>query len=215
MTTADLIKKIKTNLEEFTPDGVALPFDETYLSTVMQEAAREITMVAPARLITPTDIPMENTNVPPVPQIFYKDSKSYIRVPSDYLRLYEIKFPLWKRSVRQAYPVESPEYRMQENESLAPGYGRPFVGIVDTPWVAGSPSYLWLECGRVENPAPATITPIATYVKIPAPEDIKTQLVDSYCWLCAAKLFIILEQPNSAKMAMDQYVQGLKIIGNS
>jgi hypothetical protein len=215
MNRSALINRIKIKMDEFTPSGVALPFDE-YIGPILDDSAISLIKVSPLHLLTPTPITLTSETGPSlVSLVKYAGDKSYIPVPVDYVRLYEIKYPLWKRSVRKAIPVESQAYRPQENEYLKGGYGRPFVAIVQTS-VSGEAATRYFECSKVIEPAnDETLTPIALYVKKTAPEDLNDSLADALTWLCTSNLLMIMGYADKAKMALEKYTASLTMLANS
>ena len=197
MDRVGLVNKVKIKMDEFTPDGVDLPFDD-YIGPTLDECAREILEKAPLFLITP--MPLSLTGV------IYKDDKAYIPVPSDYVKLYEIRYPLWKKSVRRAISTQDPEYKNQENEYIKAGYGRPVVAIVNTSVTPGVVAN-YLECAKVVDNGD---TPIALYVKTDKPENLNDVLADPLSWLCAAKLFGIMGYADKAKLAYEQFTSSME-----
>lgn len=200
MERAGIINKVKIKMDELTPDGVALPFEEL-IGPTLDDCAKEIQVKAPLHLLAPTAIPSTGTK--------YVNNKSYIPVPTDYIKLYEMKYPLWKRSVRRAVLPEDPAYASRENEYLT-GYARPFVAIVNTTVATAASKYF--ECSKVLDSA----TPdIATYVKIAKPEELNDLLVDALAGLCASKIFGILGEGEKAQIMAAQSEAALITIGNS
>lgn len=199
MLRAELISRVKIKLDEYTPSGVSIPFED-YIGPLLDESARDILKRAPLYLMTPSSILLTNT--------LYADDKSYIPAPANFIRLYEIKYPLWKRSVSEAISRQNPGYQVQENEYLKSGYGRPSVTIVETA-INGGTVAKYLECGKVVDPAPGTLTPIATYVKTDVAENLNDLLVDSLTWLTASKIFVITGYGDKAKITLDLSNQAL------
>jgi hypothetical protein len=148
------------------------------------------------------------TNIPSTGTLFLND-KSYIPVPVDFIRLYEIKYPLWKRSVRESISRQNQNYQVQENEYLKSGYGRPSVAIVETS-INGGTVDKYLECSKVLDSA---IPDVATYVKTFGttldPENLNDQLVDALTWLCVSKTLGVFGYGDKAKLAMEQANQSL------
>lgn len=201
MERAGLINQVKVKMDEFTPGGVGLPFDET-IGPVLDECAREILKMAPLHLLTPTVIPL--TGGTPVASIVkYSADKAYIPVPADYIRLYEVRYPLWKKSVRKAIAVEDPEYKIQENEYLKGGYGRPAVSVITTS-IAGTMAK-YFECSKVVDPGAIALTPVALYIKSVKPEALPDILADALTWLCASKVFVVQGYADKAKLVMEQF----------
>jgi hypothetical protein len=195
MERSGLIDKVKINLDEYTPDGVSLPFDD-YIGPVLDECATSLLKAAPLHLLTPSKIV--------ITEVVYQNDKAYIPIPADYIRLYELKYPLWKVSVRQAISTENPEYSTQDNPFLKGGYGRPCVAIVTTAIGSGDITK-YLECSKVlSDSEEANLVPLALYVKSAKPEELNDLLADALAWLCASKIFEIQAMINESKMAMEQ-----------
>lgn len=212
MDRAGLINKVKIKMDEFTPDGVSLPFDE-YIGPLLDESARNVQQICPLHLLTPTAIPLVNGET----QLSkFENNKSYIPVPADYVRLYALKYELWKKTVKRAVPVESPEYKIQDNEYLTGGYGRPFVAIVQTS-IGGAAAGKYFECSKVVAPvSPSTLTPsIALYVKTAKPEELTDNLAEPLTWLTASKVFSVLGLSNQSKTTYEQYQISLNQLANS
>lgn len=193
MTRNELINIVKLKLDEYSPDEFSsLPYED-YISPLLDESAKDIVKRGPLRLLTPTNIPLGT--------VLYKNNKSYIPVPSDYVRLYEIKYPLWEKSVREAISPENPLYKIQENIFTKGGYSRPCVSIIWTS-VNGEPISLYFECSRVDDPGAEILLPTAAYVKITLPEDLNDQLADSLTWLCVSKIYGVLGYGDKASFAL-------------
>jgi len=202
-----LINMVKIKLDEFAPEGATLPFDET-IGPMLDESARTILETGPLFLITPEPIPTEEGE-PLVSIIKYEENKAFIPVPNDFIRLYRIKFPLWKKHVIRTISEENPLYKIQENEFLASGYGRPYVAIVNRKFTGDASIKRYFECGRVEDPAPASITPTALYVKNCKPEELNDLFANILTWLCTSKVFGVLAYADKAKMAFEQFQNDL------
>lgn len=202
MNRTTLINGVKIKLDEYTPSGVSLPLD-TFIGPLLDESARDILKKGPLHLLNPTQIPITSGD-PPATTILYEDDKAYIPVPSDFIRLYEIKFPLWKRSVIEAISKGNPEYRIQENEYLRAGYGRPVVAIVLTS-VKGGAVTRYFECAKVEDPGSDSITPVALYVKSDLAENIADQFSDSLEWLATSKVLTSMGYLDKAAITLQQH----------
>lgn len=199
MDRTGLINKVKVILDEFAPEGVGMPFDE-YIGPLLDESAHEIILEGPLYLLTPLSIPLTSGD-PATSILKYADDKAYIPVPSDFVRLHEVKFPLWKRSVREAISRENEKYNVQENEYLRAGYGRPCVALVRKQFSGTLAKYL--ECGKaIANAVPDT----ALYVKETLPEDLAEEFADTLCWRAASKVLSTLGDVNRAKVALEQSV---------
>lgn len=203
MTRTELANKVKIILDEFSPGGVGLPFDE-YIGPALDESAREIVLEGPLYLLTPSVIPLMSTGTPPESLVRYEDDKAYIPEPGDFARLYELKYPPWKKSVRETISRDNQQYKLQENQYLRSGYARPFVARITRSFEGTAPGR-YLECGRVENPGSGTLVPpVALYVKNTRPEDLALEFTDALCYRAAGKVLISLGDLNKAKVALEQ-----------
>ena len=134
----------------------------------------------------------------------FVNNKCYIPKPADFLRLYEMKFPLWVKSVREITKPDSDAGKIQDNPYLASGIGRPTV-ILTTTWPTGGSLREYLVCGKVASLS----IPIALYVKIPKPETLPDQLIDSLTWLAAGKVSQIGGRGDLAQGLTQQYHNSL------
>jgi len=198
MERTGLINLVKIKLDEYTPEGVSLPFDD-YIGPMLDESSKDIQEKGPIHLLTSTELPCDD--------IIFQNNKAYIPVPADYIRIQEIKFPLWKKSVRVAISTENPNYTIQDNEFLAAGYARPIVTVLSTNIVDGLKKYL--ECAKVlDNTTPS----VASYIKKLKPEEMPDILAESISWLCASKILHIGGQADKARLAYEQFANSLIII---
>jgi hypothetical protein len=203
MTRSELIIRVKTKLDEYAPTGASLPFDD-YVGPLLDEAARDLLERAPLHLMTPTSIPYSAS--------VYENEKSYIPVPDDFVRLYEIKYPLWKKSVRTAISRENPEYQIQENEFIKGGYGRPVVAVVTTS-VLGGAIDKYLECSKViDGATPLVATYVKTFGTTLDPENLNDQLADALTWLCSSKVMEILGYKEKAQALAQQFQNSMTLL---
>jgi len=198
MDRTGLINKVKVIIDEFAPEGVGMPFDE-YIGPLLDESAREITLEGPLYLLVPLSIPLTSGD-PEASILKYADDKAYIPVPDDFVRLHEVKFPFWKRPVREAISQGNEKYNIQENEYLRAGYGRPFVALIRKQFPGDTPKR-YLECGKALADA---VPDTALYVKKSLPEDLADEFADTLSWRAAAKVLLNLGDANRAKVAFEQ-----------
>lgn len=268
MDRESIISKVKIKLDEVTPPGVNLPFDD-FIGPILDECAKEVAQIAPLHLLSPVSMVFNSinrkidTNVATIgllgthpylvndqvtvsgitthleyngdftitaitstsisyalthinenltadtggiityKTIFTAD-KAYIPKPADFLRLYELKFPLWVKPVRETTKPDSDAGKIQDNIYLASGIGRPTV-IIMTTMPAGGSLGEYLVCGKVASSS----VPIALYVKIPKPETLPVQLIDSLTWLSASKVSQIGGRGDLAQGLNSQYQNSL------
>lgn len=273
MERAAIISRVKIKMDEFTPAGVGLPFED-YIGPVLDEAAKELAEMVPLHFLSPRSLVLSttkrsiDTNVATLtlasphgyfvgdyvtvagitthleyngtfqvtavssdrlsfsyalthanetetadtggyvsPRIIIEDNRAYISKPSDFLRLYEMKFPLWTKPVREVTKVDSEVGRRQENPYLKSGIGRPSV-VLHTTQPAGGSLGEYLICGRVET----STLPKALYVPIQKPEELKDQIIDQLVWFTAVKMFIITGYPDKAKLVNEQFGLSMQLL---
>ena len=193
MTLDQLKTRVKIKVDEYTPSGVSHAFDD-YLEPMLKEAADELSDKAPKYLLDPVALPTG--------AIKYADDLAYIPKPSDFSRLYEVKFSLWDKPVYKALSPEHPDYARQDNEYLKAGYGRPVVMIKPYTPPSGTLA-IYLVCGKV---ASSTLPGYAMYVQYKDPADMPDVLDEALTWLAASKIFQILEYPDSSKLAYNNHI---------
>lgn len=211
MERTGLINLVKVKMDEYTPAGVSLPFDQT-IGPLLDEAAIDVLRIGPKQYITPTAITL-TADEPPVSNVKYADNKAYIPFPADYVRLYSLKYPAWKKTVREAISEDSQQYSAYENEYLTPGNGRPYVAIVQRKLTGDSGPVKYLECCRVEDPGVEALVPSpAFYVKECLPEALNDIFADCLSWLTASKVFGVLGYEDKAKSTNDRFLAALTTI---
>jgi hypothetical protein len=263
MEREGIYTKVKIKMDEVTPDGVDMPFDDL-IGPILDECAKEVAEVAPLHLLSPfslvnktlnrmidNDVATlgiaghpylvgdeitvsgitgeasyngdfivtavtadtisyalshadENLTTDTTGTVTYKTivtgNKAYIAKPLDFLRLYEMKFPLWQKSVRETVKPGTVKGDIQDNPYLASGIGRPTV-MLQTTYPAGGSLKDYLVCAKVEVLA----VPVALYVKAQKPEELPEQLIDSLTWLAAAKVVQVGGRLDLAQGLNQQY----------
>lgn len=263
MNREGIYHKVKVKMDEVTPPGVDLPFDDI-IGPILDECAKEVSEIAPLHLLSPfsmvsrTTTRKIDTNIATLKigihgfsvgdvisvsgittELEYNGTftitaktdttvsyalthaneletadtggivtnfmvpvgtKVYIRKPSDFLRLYEMKFPLWQKIVREVTKPGTPKGDHQDNPYLSSGIGRPTVMLITT-MPTGYPSAEYLVCSRVD----AAAVPTALYVKAQKPEELPELLIDSLTWLAASKVLQIGGRGDLAQGLYQQY----------
>jgi len=275
MNREGILNMVHIKMDEFTPPGVDLPFDD-FIGPILDECAKEIAEVCPLHLLIP--VPMVcyttkrkiDTNIATLTfnsshnfqlgsvvnisgitthleyngtftitavttdsisyalthadeteatdtggivmfKTIFTDNKAYISKPSDFLRLYALRFPLWQRTVIETTKPDTDAGRNQDNPYLASGIGRPSV-VIKTAMPTGGSMGEYLICGKVET---STIPSTALYIKIKAPEELPDSLIPALSYLAAAKVLAISKEFDLAKSAMDQYGLSLTQLAQS
>lgn len=263
MNREGIYQKVKIKMDEVTPPGVDLPFDDI-IGPILDECAKEVGEIAPLHLLSPfsmvsrTTTRMIDANVATLKignhgfsvgdiisvsgitvELSYNGTftisaktdttvsyalthadesetadtggivtnfmvlvgtKVYIRKPSDFIRLYEMKFPLWQKTVRELTKPGTDEGKQQDNPYLTSGIGRPTVMLI-TVTPTGYPYAEYLVCAKVSVAA----VPITMYVKAQKPEELPELLIDPLTWLAASKVLQIGGRMDLAQGLYQQY----------
>lgn len=197
MNRNGIINGVKVKMDEMTPDGVSVPFEES-IGPILDDCAKDILRVAPLHLLPHTNLVLssmsyDNTNY-----------RAYIPIPADFIRIGRILFPRWEKAVTVAVKIDSPEYVLQNNKYTRGGWSRPIVALVNK-------GTNLLECAKVDGSVSGEKTPTeATYIKTLLPEELPGALIDSLEWLAVSNLLQITGDINGTKLAQARYEQSLK-----
>ena len=195
MNRNGIINGVKVKMDEMTPDGVSVPFEES-IGPVMDECAREILRTAPLPLLPHAELSLAGLE--------YDDQRSYIPLPLDFVRIGKIRYPKWEKAVTRLIMGDSPEYALQDNKYTRGGFSRPIVALID------KEGDKVLECSKVDSDVDLQDPLEATYIKDTLPEDFPDVLMDTLEWLTASTLLQIIGDDNGFKMAQARYEQSLK-----
>lgn len=203
MTRDQLIAAVKVKMEELTPfnEGlVVLASSSTvkpitsYIDATLNEASDEALMLLPLHLITPSTLSGTMAGV---------DGVGVIELPDDYLRLYALKVSTWRREVNEAISTQHPAYALQRNPYTRGKSEKPVVVLTHD----GTKKKL--ECYSVEGATPTVDKKL--YVKRVAAEANPSNLLIYVIYLCAIKVFAIIERADMAKIMTDQLAELIKI----
>lgn len=134
MTKDEMIEAVLVRLEEFSPYEAPDSFTadatlggkinpvKSYVEKTLPFAIHDALMMLPLRLLQ-EDI----ENVPSVAAIVDADGVGHVVVPSGVVRLCELRFPQWERSVTQTFDRTSPMYDLQQNRYTRGGVAKPVV----------------------------------------------------------------------------------------
>lgn len=134
-TRADLIKKVKVKLEELSPFDepsslLAIPNNDikpiqSYIDETLDKSFDDVLLSVPLHAIRTTINDY-------TPTFTLKDGVGYCPVPDDFLRLYTVAFPEWRRDVKlYITPTTSDTYNLQRNKYTCGKYEKPIVAIND------------------------------------------------------------------------------------
>jgi len=204
MTRAQLISAVKVKLEELTPfaEGLVVLASESdvkpitsYIDVTLDEASDEMLMLLPLHLLTPTIIPAAMAGAAGI---------GYLVLPADYLRLYALKVDTWAREVNRPISTDNPEYKLQSNPHTRGKSQKPIVAINYT---AGAGRRL--ECYSVEAGTPVVEKKL--YIKKIVAEDNPENLAIYLIYLCAIKVYGIIERADMAKVLAEELSNLIKI----
>lgn len=133
---ADIIKKVKVKLEELSPfdeptDMLAIPNNDvkpihSYIEDTLDKSFDDVLLSVPLHAIRETFTDYKPT--------FSVDSEGVglCAVPDDFLRVYTILFPEWRRAVNaHITPTNAAAYFLQRNKYTRGKFEKPIVAIND------------------------------------------------------------------------------------
>lgn len=134
MTREEVVNKIRVILNDLQPfdeaevvEGDNLPNKpvKEYIEQCLDDAVRDVQLVAPVRLIVADDYMLTNSNT----NRYARGTKEYgvVQLPSDYLRLSAVKLSGWSKYVTVAEQQNSPAYELQLHEGTMAGFINPRV----------------------------------------------------------------------------------------
>ncbi len=206
MTLDELKTRVKIKVDEYTPAGVSHAFDD-YLEPMIQESADELSDKAPLYLLEPTVWVEDLVDGGDGINIRYEDDLALIDTPSDFARIYEVKFPQWKRSVHLAITPDNPDYEKQQNEYTKAGYGRPAV-YLKTGEVESELFAKLIICGKVLDGA---LPSALLYIAYKTAANMPNVLDEAMTWLAASKILQVLGDSANAQLAEGRHQTDLQI----
>lgn len=199
MNRNGIINGVKVKMDEMTPDGVSVPFEES-IGPVLDDCAKELLRVAPLHILPHTNLVLTSMTYDTA------NFKAYIPIPTDFIRIGRVLFPRWEKAVTVAVKIDSPEYVLQNNKYTRGGYSRPVVALVNK-------GTNLIECSKVDGSVILEKTPSeATYIKTTLPELLPDVLIDTLEWLAVSNLLQITGDLNGTKLAQARYEQSLKLL---
>lgn len=199
MTLDELKARVKIKVDENTPAGVSHSFDE-YLEPMLDESASELCDRAPRYLFTPSKWVADTVDGGDGVNIRYDydNERAIIDTPINFARIYEVKFPMWEKSVFKAISPDNPDYALQQNKHTRAGYGRPVVMLQEEEADEETATYVnAIVCGKcIDGSLPTTLL----YITYLTPANMPEKLEEALTWLAASKILQIMEMPNQAQI---------------
>lgn len=194
MNRTALINQVKSKIDELSPSDALIvevgqddnkPID-TIIADLLDESAKEVLLKAPVHRLIATGSTNAGVAVS-------GDSKiGTIDVPSDYLRLVELKMTDWLRPVTELVPQGAPLANMQYNKYLRGGLSKPVAVL------SHRSNKMVIEYFSVDTNH--TVDRFL-YIKKDVAENIPEVLQDALCWICASRVLAIFGKTEGAKIA--------------
>lgn len=196
MNRTALINQVKSKIDELSPSTAMIvdvgqedskPID-TIIGDLLDESAKEVLLKAPIHRLPATS----SANVATADA---GDSTiGTIDVPTDFLRLVELKMTQWKRPVTELQQQGSKIAERQYNKYLRGGTVKPVAVL------SHRAAKLIIEYFSVE-----TVHTVERflYIKKDVAENIPEILQDALCWICASRVLSVF-----GKVAESQKAEG-------
>lgn len=196
MDRTALINQVKSKIDELSPSDALIvevgqddnkPID-TIIGDLLDESAKEVLLKAPIHRLPATS----SANVATADA---GDSTiGTIDVPTDFLRLVELKMTQWKRPVTELQQQGSKIAERQYNKYLRGGTVKPVAVL------SHRATKLVIEYFSVE-----TVHTVERflYIKKDVAENIPEILQDALCWICASRVLSVF-----GKVAESQKAEG-------
>lgn len=196
MNRTALINQVKSKIDELSPSDALIvevgqddnkPID-TIIGDLLDESAKEVLLKAPIHRLPATS----SANVATADA---GDSTiGTIDVPTDFLRLVELKMTQWKRPVTELQQQGSKIAERQYNKYLRGGTVKPVAVL------SHRATKLVIEYFSVE-----TVHTVERflYIKKDVAENIPEILQDALCWICASRVLSVF-----GKVAESQKAEG-------
>lgn len=209
MTRADIIKKVKVKLEEFSNfenQSYVLPADDmmkpidSYIDETIDEATKEVLLILPLWFVSSMGIDGA------APITIVADgygTHAEMNLPQDFLRLVAVKLESWRREVNDGLNLIShthPRYKEQQNPATRGRTDKP-VGVL-----AGQKIELYSTTEANEV--------LEYFIYIPAmkAERVEDKAVDYIVLGAAAKIMGIYGNMEGVKLCQEQLVQKINMI---
>ncbi len=199
MNRQALINQVKSKIDELSPDDAIIinvgsedekPID-TMINDLLDESAKEVLIKAPLYRLSATS--SSNTAIPNPDD----DKIGTIDVPSDFLRLVELKMADWKRPITELSSPGSPVALNQYNKHLRAGVSKPVAVLYNRS------TKLVIEYFSIDT---SSEIERFLYIKKDVAENVPEVLQDALCWICASRVLAILAKTEEAKKAEENAI---------
>ena len=202
LTTDEWIERVKTDMEELTPDWDAVMTRtgggdiEQYIRAKWEEALKLQLLKAPEHLCGGKDI---SASLIPLPR---QDGSGRVVLPDDMLRMIRFQMKGWRRPVIKFFDRQHPRTALQYNPYSRGGAEKP-AAVITT----DNEGHTVLDYYALPPYMRRHEVKSAVYVPLPKEQnggyDIAPLLGDSVCYLCAASVYDILGQNDKAALMRD------------
>lgn len=199
MNRTALINQVKSKIDELSPSTAMIvdvgqedskPID-TIIGDLLDESAKEVLLKAPIHRLPATSSANAATADAGDSTI------GTIDVPTDFLRLVELKMTQWKRPVTELQQQGSKIAERQYNKYLRGGTVKPVAVL------SHRATKLVIEYFSVE-----TVHTVERflYIKKDVAENIPEILQDALCWICASRVLSVFGKTEDSKRAIDNAI---------
>lgn len=192
-----IIKKVQLKLDEITPYDSGEIVNDSFIDELLDDSAKTLQLKLPGYLSAPVNMDIESGTD-------NGDGTGFIQLPDDYIRLVTFKMTEWLIAVTVPITEDNPKYNLQKNVYLR---GKPNKPVLVLRNIFDSTSKKILEYFSVSSDH--TIER-AMYIQSMVAELFPDELIDTLAYQTASDAYLIMEQPDMAKLAMakvDEYIQ--------
>lgn len=196
----EIIGLIKLKMDESNPFEADEMVSSTLIEGVLDEAASNIALKAPLRLLPVTPITATAVKNPD------DSALGHIPLPDNYLRFIRLKMDSWERPVTSLISETDPEYIIQQNKYLRGGVSRPVAAIK---YHKASGKNV-IEYYSLLNDAPAVKELLV--VTTPLAQDLPDTLIPTLTWEAASLAFQVVGDINAAGLALQKSAEQLNLL---
>lgn len=192
-----IIKKVQLKLDEITPYDSGEIVNDSFIDELLDDSAKTLQLKLPGYLSAPVNMDIESGTD-------NGDGSGFIQLPDDYIRLVTFKMTEWLIAVTVPITEDNPKYNLQKNPYLRGKPNKPVLvirNIFDSTSKKILEYYSVLSNHTIER---------AMYIQSMVAELFPDELIDTLAYQTASDAYLIMEQPDMAKLAMakvDEYIQ--------
>lgn len=185
----EIINRVLGVIDELGGCGDVNVADNFPIASLLDEAGREVLLVAPVGVIDRVKSFKMSAHVARV------DGTGEVELPNDFVRLVSFRMRGWHKAVYETIATTSRKYGRQFHRATRGGVAQPVVALCGNK----------LQYFSVLMDT-AHIVEEANYVDyVQVDEDYPQSLIDVLVWLTAAKTLKVMSEGDVSKMAMEEY----------